>query len=181
MKRLVLGLLACAAIPAFAGDWELKSKTDAMTDAVSKEASVTSPDGDRFTILRRGDGSAWGYVQLAGSNMFGISDTLIVRVDKNKPVEFSDKFEKLAIKLKMPTMNMWEWNPSLIGFRIWHGKQEEGCGLIKELYDGQQIIVRYHPNQSTQRDITFPLTGNNQALSDALGIDVAACPPKAEK
>lgn len=181
MKRLALGLSAFIAIPAFAGDWELKSKSDAMTDAVTKEATVTSPDGDKFTILRRADGSAWGYVQLGGSGLFGIDETLMVRVDKNKPVEFNDKFEKLAVKLKMPSMNIWEWNPNLIGFRIWHGKQDEGCGLIKQLFDGQQVIVRYHPNQSTLRDITFPLTGNNQALSDALGIDVAACPHKAEK
>ncbi len=175
MKKLItLGLLAISST-AFAGNWELRTSTDAMTDTVASQAVVDAPSGEKFTVMRRSDGSVWGYVQLSGVNQFGINDNLMVRVDKNKPFEFNDKLEKLTRQLGKP-IESWEWNPSLIGFRMWHGKVDEGCGIVQQLFHGQQIVVRYHPNQSTFRDITFPLTGNQKAISDALGFDINTCP-----
>jgi len=172
-KPLALTLLAVPGLVS-AANWELKTSTDAMTDQTSSQAEVRSADGDTFTVMRRSDGSVWGYVRLAGTNQFGINENLMVRVDKNKPFEFNDKLEKLTQQLGKP-IEAWEWNPSLIGFRMWHGKPAEGCGIVQQLYNGQQIIVRYHPNQSTYRDITFALSGNAQAITDALGFSINAC------
>ena len=172
-KLLALALIALPGL-AFAGNWELKTTTDAMTDQTSSQAEVKSADGDTFTVMRRSDGSVWGYVRLAGMNQFGINENLMVRIDTNKPFEFNDKLEKLTRQLGKP-IESWEWNPSLIGFRMWHGKPDEGCGIVQQLYNGHQIIVRYHPNQSTYRDITFPLTGNATAITDALGFSISAC------
>lgn len=160
---------------ATAGDWEAKTTTDAMTDATSTEAFVTNADGDKFTMLRRSDGTVWGYIELSGIKQFSVNERLMVRVDKNDPVEFNEDFEKLSRELKMP-MDTWEWNPNLIGFRMWHGKFNEGCGMVQRLFKGQQLIIRYHPNPSTISDVVFPLYGNQKTISDAVGFDVATCP-----
>jgi hypothetical protein len=175
MKNMISLALLIISGTALAGNWKLKTTTDVMTDQVSSQAFVTSLDGDKFTALRRNDGSVWGYVQLSGMRQFSINENLMVRIDKHNPREFNDKLEKLVMKLGSP-MKFWEWNPSLIGFRMWHGTVNAGCGIVRELFEGQQMIVRYHPNQSTMIDITFPLTGNQKALSDALGFDISTCP-----
>lgn len=178
MKYLLALTLFAAPGLVFAGEWELKSSTDAMTDQTSSQAEVRSADGDTFTVLRRSDGSVWGYVRLAGTNQFGINENLMIRVDKNKPIEFNDKLATLSRQLGISNpIQMWEWNPSLIGFRMWHGNPAEGCGIIQQLYNGHQIIVRYHPSQSTYRDITFTLSGNAKAITDALGFNINDCKP----
>ena len=173
-KFFVIGLLAIPGL-ALAGNWELRTSTDAMTDQVVSQAIVTAQTGETFTVMRRSDGSVWGFVQLSGSSQFGINDSLMIRVDKNTPVEFNEKFEKLTAQLGKP-IESWDWNPTLIGFRMWHGKVDEGCGMVQQLYYGHQLIIRYNPNQSTFHDITFQLTGNPEAIADALGIDIAMCP-----
>jgi hypothetical protein len=159
---------------ASAADWSLKQSTDAMTDAVRKEAFVTNTEGDKFTIIRRNDGSVWGYFQLAGLNQFSVGERLMLRVDKNKPVEFNEDFEKLTRQLGRP-IEAWEWNPGLIGFRLWHGKSDEGCGLVHQLYNGSQLIIRYHPNSSTERDVVFPLGGNHDAIAKAIDLQMSDC------
>lgn len=175
MKKLIAACLFMASSVANAGDWVLQTSTDAMTDKTTSQAVVTAQDGETFTILRRSDGSVWGYLQLSGMNQFGINESLLFRVDKDTPIEFNDKLQKLTQKLGHPIAT-WEWNPSLIGFRIWAGKVEEGCGIVQKIFKGSQIVVRYHPNQSTFRDVTFVLTGNQKAISDALGFDINTCP-----
>lgn len=177
IRTLLAAALVAVSSAAIAGNWEIRTSTDSMTDQVTREAFITSPMGDKFTVIRRRDGSVWGYIQLAGANQFSVSDRLMLRVDKNKPFEFNEDFEKLSKKLGMP-IKAWEWNPTLIGFRIWHGKVDDGCGLVKQLFEGTTMVVRYQPNQSTVRDLTFPLGGNQNAISDALGVDVSTCPAK---
>lgn len=160
---------------ASAAEWQLKISTDAMTDATTREAFITAPTGEKFTVIRRSDGSVWGYVQLSGMSQFGINDKLLVRVDKNTPMEFDDRLERLSKSLGRP-MKTWEWNPSLVGFRMWHGKEDEGCGIIKQMFEGKLVVVRYHPDQSTARDITFEAAGGQKALSDALAVNLGSCP-----
>lgn len=173
-KSMAIIFLTLSSSCLFAGEWQLKVTKDAMTDATTSEAFINSSAGDKLSVIRRSDGSVWGYVQLSGLNQFGINDSLLVRVDKNPVAEFNDRFEKLSNSLGKP-IKTWEWNPNLIGFRMWHGKADEGCGIIKQLYEGKVVVVRYHPNQSTTRDITFEISGGQKALSDALSVDLSSC------
>lgn len=176
MKIIIFLTTLLISLTANAGGWELQTTTDLITDKVVNEAFVKSADGERFTIIRRSDGRVWGYLKLTGLNQFGVGSEVIVRVDKNKPRSFKEpKGIDLEMVKKLNMGNVWEWNPSLVGFMMWHGKQDESCGLIKQLFEGQQMIVRYSPNQSTIRDITFQLTGNSEAISSALGFNVAEC------
>jgi len=152
--------------------WEFKSSTDAMTDRVSKEAVVMSTTGDKFTITVRSDNSVWGYIQLAKGNQFMVGEELMIRVDKNQPSKFSGMLDRMLKDVKL-----WEWNPSLIGFRIFHGDFSANCGaILPQYYNGEKMLLRYHLNQSTQRDLEFDINGNREALSQTVGHDLATCP-----
>jgi hypothetical protein len=157
--------------------WKLKTSVDPITDKTTKEAYIIDSPGNKLTILRRSDGSVWAYIQLSGINQFGINEELIFRVDKNEPMEFNDNLEKLSEKYGKKIQS-WEWNPNLIGFRMWHGKADEGCGYIQQLYFGKELIVRYHPNPSTQKDIVFAIDKNQDAIIQALDLQISLCAKK---
>ncbi|MGV8803489.1 MAG: hypothetical protein ACWA6Y_00835 [Polaromonas sp.] len=154
--------------------WVLKTSIDLITDKNTKEAFITNKDNNILTIIRRNDNSVWGYIQLAGFEQFGVSDKLIFRVDKNEPVEFNDKLEKISEKYG-EKIQSWEWNPNLIGFRMWHGSVEEGCGYIQQLYHGKELVVRYHPNKSTQKDIFFSIEKNHDAILNSIDLEIYLC------
>ena len=175
MHKLIVICLFATTGTALAADWELSVSTDAMTDEVTRQAYVIAQGGEKFTVMRKSDGSVWGYVQLSGVAQFGVDDSLMVRVDKNEPREFDDRLQRMTLNIGTP-IQTWEWNPNLVGFRMWHGKVNEGCGFIEQLFHGKQLVVRYSPNQSTFRDITFLLSGNQSAIPEALGFDIASCP-----
>lgn len=154
--------------------WALKKSVDPITDKNTKEAFIKNKDNNILTIIRRSDNSVWGYIQLAGFEQFGVGDELILRVDKNEPVEFNDKLERISEKLGKKIQS-WEWNPNLIGFRMWHGSAQDGCGYIEQLYHGKELVVRYHPNKSTQKDIFFSIEKNHNAILNAIDLEISSC------
>lgn len=176
MKSLYMFGLLLFVGHAGAEDWELKTTADSMTDTITKEARISLPTGESLSILRRGDGSVWGYFRPANGQMFAAGDHLLVRVDKNKPIELNGKLEELMARVGKK-MEVWDWNPTLIASRIWHGKVSDGCGIIQQLYSGKTLIVRNHPSESTYRDTTYALGGNREVLAQALDIDMTTCPP----
>ena len=103
-----------------------------------------------------------------------VNERLTLRVDKNEAQEYNGDLHKLMRELGDPTP-YWEWNPTLIAFIVWHGKIGEGCGLVEQLWNGSQLIVRYHPNQSTTRDIYFDISANKAVIPASLDIDMSKC------
>jgi len=173
MKKTLV-LLVCGFLASPVSAWEIEKTTDAMTDEVSRTVFVDSNDGSRFTLIRKSDNSVWGYLKLSGMNQFMINERLLLRVDKSEPVKFNEDFEKLTVELGMK-VESWEWNPNLIGFRLWHGKLDEGCGLVQKLYDGEKMVIRYHPNQSTIKDVHFDISKNKSVITDSLEINMDNC------
>jgi len=145
-----------------------------MTDKVTTTVSLTSKEGHTFSLIRKSDERVWGYFRLAGLNQFKVGERLLLRVDKTDPVEYDETAEKFFKDLGM-NIKMWEWNPNLIGFVVWHGKPDEGCGLIKRLYEGKIMVIRYHPNQSTFVDVSFPLNQGKDTLNSSLGLSIKDC------
>jgi hypothetical protein len=177
MNKIFAFILLLLSTSVLASTWQQSITTDAITDKESIEAFVMSSTGDRFTILRRTDGKFWGYFQLAPPHQFRVGERLIARIDKNAPREFNEDLQKLTKRLGDPA-NSWEWNPSLVGFLLWHGDQAEGCGWLTQLYNGKKLVIRYHPNQSTFRDVVFKLSGNQKAISKAAGFNLSKCQEK---
>ena len=176
MRRIII-ILVVILFSSSASAWELKKSVDAMTDKVSHTVFVVSNDGSRFTLIRKSDNSVWGYIELVGMNQFMVNERLLLRVDTNPPKEQNNDFNKMMASLGLSDSapKMWEWNPNLIGFRIWHGKIDEGCGYIQELFEGKKLVIRYHPNQSTTKDVYFDISKNKAAIPTALGIDMDQC------
>lgn len=171
---LTVMLATIAVTPAAAQGWRAQRSVDAMTDQATTTVSLTSKEGHTFTIIRKSDARVWGYLRLAGLNQFRVGERLLLRVDKTEPVEYSESDEKFYKDLGM-NIKMWEWNPSLIGFVVWHGKADEGCGLVKRLYEGRSMVIRYHPNESTFVDVNFALNQGQRLLLSSLGLNINDC------
>lgn len=168
MRTIIFIALSAFATSSIA-EWKVQESVDAMTDQVSKTAYVLSDNGSRFTLIRKSSSAVWGYLKLSGMNQFKANDVLMLRVDKNEPRDYDDKAQKL---FGIPS---YEWNPSLLGFLIWHGKADEGCGLVGQLLQGQKMVIRYHPNKSTYKDIVFDISKNKAAVREGLGLESDQC------
>ncbi len=168
MKIIIFVALVIFPSLSFA-DWKIQKTVDSMTDKITKTAYVLSKDGNRFTLIRKSDQKVWGYLKLKGMNQFKINESLLLRVDKNKPRSISDKMQKKF------GISSYEWNPSLMGFLVWHGKSDEGCGFIGQLLNGKKLIIRYHPNKSTYKDIIFNISKNKAAIKGSLGLENSQC------
>ena len=174
MRHLALFLACTLATPVFAGSWQVKTSVDAMTDEKTTRAYVVSEAGHRFTVITRNYIDVWGYVKLNGKPQFAPGQPVKIRIDKNNPVKYSDELDTLNEKLGEPS-HTWEWNPSLVGFRIWYEQKDAVCGTVNELATGENLVVRYYPNNSTHRDISFSLNGSRDALARATGFDFSEC------
>jgi hypothetical protein len=178
MSNLLKVFLICLSLvtSSFSLAWSLEEKKDEMTDSFTRTATVKSAEGASFTLLRRSNGAVWGYLKLNASNQFMVGEELLMRIDKLPPVEFNDKLQKLLLRLGDAAPS-WEWNPSLIGFSIWHGTPEDGkCGQISDLLRGKSLRIRYHPNQSTSRDLVFDISKTKETIRKALDVSLADCP-----
>ncbi len=150
--------------------WKVETKVDAMTDVTRTYAMVTAKTGETLTILKRDDKTIWAYFELSGVDQFSVNDRLTLRVDKNKPISYNQDFQELSRELGQPVTN-WEWNPSLIGFAVGSAKADGGCHkVVSEIYNGEKLVIRYHPNQSTTRDVIFPLANGKEVISKAIEI-----------
>lgn len=170
MKKNYALIILFASPLVFAETWKVNSETDSMTDVTRIHAVVAAKTGDTFTILQRDDKSIWAYFELSGTNQFSVNDRLTLRVDKNEPISYNQDFQELSRELGQPVTN-WEWNPNLISFELGSGKSDGDCHkIVTQIYSGEKLIIRYHPNQSTTRDVSFSITGGKEAISKAIDI-----------
>ncbi|MBE5317467.1 MAG: TonB C-terminal domain-containing protein [Xanthomonadales bacterium] len=155
----------CFTSGVIASGWQLESRVDAMTDRTVEEAFIENTGGDRLMIMRRSDGSIWGFLRLGGGRMFGSSrQGLMLRVDSHAPISYSGARE-----------SEFEWNPTLVAFRM-RTAGSMYCEVFQQLHAGESLLVRYYPSDSTQRDIKFQLDPTTaDALLTATGVDVDRC------
>jgi hypothetical protein len=150
---------------AVASGWQLESSIDAMTDEPRQEVFVQNNGGDRLMIMRRSDGSIWGFLRLGGGRMFGSSrQGVMLRVDAHAPISYFGTRD-----------SEFEWNPSLVAFRM-RTAASMHCEVFQQLHSGESLLVRYYPSDSTERDIKFTLDPTTaDALLTATGIEVDRC------
>lgn len=168
MRQIIIFLSLLMTTNLYA-DWKINETIDSMTDKVQKNAFILSKGGHRFTLIRKSNGKVWGYLKLSRFNQFSVNDSLMLRVDKNKPREISDRFQKSI------GIASYEWNPNILGFLLWHGEASKRCGTISQLLKGKKLVIRYHPNKSTYKDIVFNITKNKLAIRSALSIKNNEC------
>jgi hypothetical protein len=173
----VRGLLSAIALcgwgwGAQAAPWKLEQRTDAITDDVVKYASIQSRSGDTATIIRKSGGEVWMYVRLRPAALFSTEQRLAARVDKHEAYSWS-KREDDAMKGILPPS--FDWSPSLIGVRLWHGKAEEGCGFVGQLAKGRLLVVRHYPQEATVQDVMFDLPKDSGPLMRSLDLRPSDC------
>lgn len=170
MKMPYALLLLATSTFVSAEGWKVETKVDAMTDVTRTYAMVTAKTGETLTILKRDDKTIWAYFELSGADQFSVNDRLTLRVDKNKPFDYNQDFQDVSRELGLPVTN-WEWNPNLIGFEVGSAKADGGCHkVVSEIYAGEKLVIRYNPNQSTTRDVIFPLVNGKEVISKAIEI-----------
>lgn len=167
--RIIIFIVLVSMFGSASAQWELDESVDAMTDEVSRKAYVASEDGHAFVVVRKNDGKVWGYLMLPEGEFFKINDAVMLRVDKNKPKNFDDRLQREF------GVASYEWKPDLLGFLIWHGKAGEGCGLVGELLKGDEMVIRYHPRESTLKDVRFDISENRKAVRAGLWLEEGQC------
>ena len=92
-----------------------------------------------------------------------------MQVDRNESREADDHLQK---NFNIPS---YEWGKTTIGFLLWHGHLDEGCGFIYQLLNGKKMAIRYHNNHHFQKEIVFDISKNKEAILEALCLKSEQC------
>ena len=147
-------------------EWTYVNKVDDFTDKQVRYATYSDAD-HRIQLSYEGK-AVWMFITRKKLSTFEPNGLIELRVDKNEArVIDPEKSKRLARLTGTPAF---QWEPATVGFLLWHGTEEDGCGYIGELLQGQELKVRYQTN-SLQRD-TFSanLAGAKQAIINGLGL-----------
>lgn len=182
-----------------ASQWQATVATDSMTDERVGTAEVTSSEGHRFGIRQTGDGPVEAYFRLAKSGEVMGSTPPVYRVDSLEAVDVGEmallcslraKNEELRTKIAfhgedLPLAGLllirrvWgcsvEMEPKWAIWKIFHGFGTPTEGPLRDLMDGNSVLVRYHLFTGGYLESRFSLGGAQKAIAEALQI--APTPP----
>lgn len=158
-----------ALLPFFASaGWQAHSKIDEFTDEVSNYATYDDAE-HQLQVSREGE-SVWMFISQKGVHTFEPNGLIEMRVDKHTTRETDPAgLEKLG---KLTGKELYQWEPSTVGFLVWHGKEQQNddCGFISELLDGKQLRIRYQINSLEKRSFNVSLTGSKNAIINGLNL-----------
>src|SRR3989338_9937587 len=146
MKNILVFLLFAFSSPAFA-EWTSVNKVDAFSDEMVRYA-VYDDENHRVQISHQGT-AVWMFVSRKKIGTFEPNKLIELRVDKNKTFEFNPPAMNKI--LAASGLKAYQWEPATIGFLIWHGLEDRGCGYIDQLISGEKLSVRYWTN-TMERD-----------------------------
>lgn len=168
MRRLISLLLTIVySSTAFAG-WEVVSKKDDFTDEMRSYAAYNDND-HRVQLSREGDG-VWMFITRKKIGTIEPSGLIELRVDENK-LRIIDP-HKAKMLAKMLGKETFQWEPTTVGFLLWHGKEDEGCGYINELNSGKELKVRYQTSKMSHEIFKVGLGGAKNAIAKSLALNV---------
>ena len=148
--------------------WEFVDKVDDFTDEKVLYA-VYSDDEHRIQLSHEGD-SVWMFITRKKIGTFEPSGIIELRVDDNKSRTIDPvKSKQLAELLGKTTF---EWEPDTVGFLIWHGKEDEGCGYVGELLEGKELKGRYQINSMERDTFKISLEGAKESIIGGLGLTI---------
>jgi len=163
-------LLATMTILLFAhaahAEWTSVNKVDDFTDEQVRYAAFSDAD-HRIQLSHEGK-AVWMFITRKKIGTFEPNGLIEMRVDKNETrIIDPEKSKRLAELLGQPTF---QWEPATVGFLLWHGSEEEGCGYVGELLEGQELKVRYQTNSLERDTFSASLVGAKQAIINGLGL-----------
>lgn len=166
MFRLFVTMITIFFNYAAHAEWTSMNKVDDFTDKQVRYAAFSDAE-HRIQLSHEGD-AVWMFITRKKIGTFEPSGLIEMRVDTNvtrviDPVES----KRLAELLGRTTF---QWEPATVGFLLWHGSEEEGCGYIGELLHGRELKIRYQINSLERDTFSASLLGAKQAITDGLGL-----------
>lgn len=165
--KVVAFLISTFPMSAMAG-WGFTNKVDDFTDEKVMYAAY-SDDEHRIQLSHEGD-SVWMFITRKKIGTFEPSGIIELRVDDNKSRTIDPvKSKQLAELLGKTTF---QWEPATVGFLIWHGKEDEGCGYVGELLEGKELKGRYQINSMERDTFKISLEGAKESIIGGLGLTI---------
>lgn len=167
--RLKVVALLISLFPMFAmAGWGFVNKVDDFTDQQVMYAAY-SDDEHRIQLSHEGD-SVWMFITRKKIGTFEPNGIIELRVDDNKSLAIDPVKSKRTAKLL--GISTFQWEPSTVGFLIWHGKENEGCGYIGQLLEGKKLKGRYQTNSMERDTFQVSLDGAKEAIISGLGLNI---------
>ncbi len=153
--------------------WSVVEKTDAMTDEVTRIASVTNDIGDSFSLSRIEPGGAvWAVFLLASQNPDCLSSEHLpmLRVDKHKAHDLNELVTQEAAwaTLGLPK-KLYICEPTQFSYLLWHGADEEGIHKqLGEILCGETLLLRYWLESGQYKETAFAISGGEEIIRQAI-------------
>ncbi|SDP82511.1 hypothetical protein SAMN04488595_1326 [Ralstonia sp. 25mfcol4.1] len=167
--RFLLLLLPLIALPLNGYGWEIKSKTDSMTDEVRQSAVTRNAQGFELSFYRiTPGGQVWANFSLPTDNLEVLGTRApMYRIDQLKPVDL-DANRTLAIR---GISDMVSREPKWINFLVWHGKGQPLTGTLRDFMEGRKVTFRFYLATGGSKETTFDLGGAKEAIAQAIGVE----------
>lgn len=148
-------------------DWQVIESTDRMTDERSLRASTTLLSGHSFSITRMIDGTVWAILALPNTPL-EIHGTRLpqYRIDKLK-AEDVDDLKRLEKLVKKPMVMS---STRSVAWLVWSGKGQPNTGTLRNIMDGQTILIRYTKFPDDTAEVEFNLKGAKESIAKAIAV-----------
>jgi hypothetical protein len=150
------------------GQWSYVNSVDEFTDEKVNFVAY-SDDEHQIQISYQGD-AVWMFITKIGIESFEPNGLIELRVDKNETLTIDP--EKLKELGKILGKQTFQWEPKTVGFLIWHGKEDEDCGFIGQLIEGEFLSFRYQISSLDRETYKISLVGAKEAIIDGLNLTI---------
>src|SRR5690554_4663095 len=166
MYKLLTTIIILLFAQAAHAEWTSVNKVDDFTDEQVRYAAFSDAD-HRIQLSHEGK-AVWMFITRKKIGTFEPNGLIEMRVDKNETMVVDpEKSKRLAELLGKPTF---KWEPATVGFLLWHGSEEEGCGYVGQLLQRQELKVRYQTNSLERDTFSANQTGAKQSIINGLGL-----------
>lgn len=148
--------------------WTSVNMVDDFTDEKINYA-LYSDDEHQLQISYEGS-SVWMFITKQGIETFQPNGLIELRVDK-KDTRIKDPQQSKELS-KFLGGEIFKWEPKTVGFLVWHGKEDEGCGFIGELLEGDFLRFRYQISSMEREAHKIDLEGAKKALINGLNLTI---------
>lgn len=151
--------------------WSISEITDAMTDVVTRIAETVNADGHQFKIWRASDGRVWAGFRLSETSAHVLGTTLpMYRVDKLEAEQVKDLGAIGPPGTQAILGEMVNAAPRWVHWVVFHGEGPANSGTLRNIMDGEKLVVRYFPAGGGYLETEFLLSGAALSVAEAIGI-----------
>lgn len=149
--------------------WTNITKIDDFTDDQINYVVFIDNDHE-IQISRNNDGSVWMYITRKRIGTIDPKGIIELRVDRNETMIIDpEKYKTLSEIMGKPTF---QWEPMTVAFLLWHGKENEGCGYIGQLLNGDEFAFRYYINSMERESFRVSLNDAKEPIINGLNLKI---------